>query len=59
MIHGDDLDFLLKIHDEYQDGKINLNEAIRRAQLVLDLSEDSLKKVFMDIERNNVVKIAG
>tara|TARA_R100001230_G_C5542159_1_gene72482 strand:- start:59 stop:238 length:180 start_codon:yes stop_codon:yes gene_type:complete len=59
MIHGDDIDFLLEIHDKYQDGKINLNEAIRRAQLVLDLSEDSLEKVFTDIERNNVVKIAG
>tara|TARA_R100000388_G_scaffold37705_1_gene29206 strand:+ start:373 stop:549 length:177 start_codon:yes stop_codon:yes gene_type:complete len=55
----DDMGFLLKIHDEYQDGKINLNEAIRRAQQVLDLSEDSLEKVFTDIERNNVVKIAG
>lgn len=53
----DDMYFLLKIHDEYQDGKINLNEAIRRAQLVLDLSEDSLKKVFTDIERNNVVRL--
>ena len=56
MIDGD-IHSLLEIHDEYADGKINLKEAIRRAQFILSLPEESLEKLFKDIERNNIMEI--
>ena len=55
----DNMDKLLQIHDDYQDGKINLDEAIRRSQYSIDLSEEALIEIFKDIKRDNVVKIEG
>ena len=55
----DNMDDLLQIHDDYQDGKINLDEAIRRSQYSIDLSEEALIEIFKDIKRDNVVKIEG
>ena len=55
----DNMDELLQIHDDYQDGKINLDEAIRRSQYSIDLPEEALIEIFKDIKRDNVVKIEG
>ena len=55
----DNMDKLLQIHDDYQDGKINLDEAIRRSQYSIDLPEEALIEIFKDIKRDNVVKIEG
>ena len=55
----DNMDELLQLHDDYQDGKINLDEAVRRAQYTIDLPHEALRKIFKDIKRDNVIKIAG
>ena len=49
------MDELLEVHDLYQMGKINLDEAISLAQEHIDLSSDKIKNVFLQIERENVV----
>ena len=49
------MDELLGVHDLYQMGKINLDEAISLAQEHIDLSSDKIKNVFLQIERENVV----
>ncbi len=46
---------LLEVHDLYQMGKINLDEAISLAQEHIDLSSDKIKNVFLQIERENVI----
>lgn len=57
MYESYDMSGLLVIHDEYLEGKINLAEAIGKAQVVIDLSEASLREIFIGIERNNVVQL--
>ena len=49
------MDELLEVHDLYQMGKINLDEAISLAQEHIDLSSDKIKNVFLQIERENVI----
>ena len=49
------MDELLEVHDLYQMGKINLDEAISLAQEHIDLSSDKIKNVFLEIERENVI----
>ena len=49
---------LLIIRDQYVNGKINLEEAIKLSQQHLDLSYDSLKKVLSDEERENVINLS-
>ena len=46
---------LLEVHDLYQMGKINLDEAISLAPEHIDLSSDKIKNVFLQIERENVI----
>ena len=50
------MDELLEVHDLYQMGKINLDEAISLAQEHIDLSSDKIKNVFLQIERENVIQ---
>ena len=49
------MDELLEVHDLYQMGKINLDEAISLAQEHIDLSSEKIKNVFLQIERENVI----
>ena len=49
------MDELLEVHDLYQMGKVNLDEAISLAQEHIDLSSDKIKNVFLQIERENVI----
>ncbi len=48
---------LLKIHDEYYEGKINLEQAIYCAQQCIDLPYDSLKELFGSIKRENIIEL--
>ena len=48
---------LLIIHDEYAEGKINLEEAIKMSKQHVDLSDDSLRKILSEVERDNVVNL--
>ena len=49
------MDELLEVHDLYQMGKINLDEAISLAQDHIDLSSDKIKNIFLQTERQNVI----
>lgn len=49
------MDELLEIRNLYQDGKINLEEAICLASEQSDLSTDALKMFFLHVKRNNVI----